>query len=373
MQKILTLLLALCAMACSNEESELKAQPQTANGGRTLIVYYSFTNNVRTIVGELSKQISADVLEIQPAEEGLDYAANNYAIGSRLIAAIRQHPQDADSYPAIKPTDTDLSQYENIIVATPLWWSQMAAPLQTYLFHNGAQMAGKRIGLIVSSASSGISSTVADAKRLIPAGEFLEPSLWIRASQVPQAATMLTEWIEETGLNAEGQSGEMKIKVSDAENTIVFELNGTSAARSLYSMLPLEVEVENYGSNEKIFYPTTAVQFGDDCLEGDCPAGTMALFSPWGNVVMYYGAASKYRGLYILGRAIEGADRIRNLKGTIRVEPIGTTGTLRINETKSERGNVYSADGRLVRSNAAEAKGLKKGFYILNGKKRVVK
>ena len=115
----------------------------------------------------------------------------------------------------------------------------------------------------------------------------------------------------------------MKIRVSDGTHTITYELNETSAAKSLYGMLPLEVTVENYSNNEKIFYPPTAVSYGADCIEGDCPAGTLALFSPWGNVVMYYGAASRYSGLYILGKAVEGADHIRNLAGTIRVEADG--------------------------------------------------
>ena len=371
MKRIATLLLCLCAMACSSEETELKAQP-ASNGGRTLIVYYSFTNNVRTIVGELAKQINADVLEVRPAEEGLDYAANNYAIGSSLIAAIRQHPEDPASYPAIKPSDIDASQYDNIIVATPLWWSQMAAPMQSYLFQNGAKMAGKRIALIVSSASSGISSTVADAKRLIPEGQFLEPSLWIRASQVGQASTMLAEWIEETGLNKENNTSDMKIKVTDGENIVVFELNSTSAARSLYNMLPIEVEVENYSNNEKIFYPTPALQYGDDCIEGDCPAGTIALFSPWGNVVMYYAPASRYRGLYILGHAIEGANRIKNFSGTIRVEPVTTTDASRI-AAATEGQDIYSIDGNRISAKANGTKGLKKGLYISNGKKIVVK
>ena len=112
---------------------------------KTLIVYYSYTNNVERIVAELGKQISADVIEIEPAEKGLDYAANNYAIGSAQIGAIKSKPNDAASYPAIDPVNVDLSQYNTIIVAAPLWWSQMAAPLQTYLFHNGANMAGKNI------------------------------------------------------------------------------------------------------------------------------------------------------------------------------------------------------------------------------------
>lgn len=39
---------------------------------KTLIAYYSYTNNVHSIVTELQKQIDADLLRIEPAEKGLD-------------------------------------------------------------------------------------------------------------------------------------------------------------------------------------------------------------------------------------------------------------------------------------------------------------
>ena len=110
---------------------------------KTLVVYYSYTNNVERVINELKTQIDCDVVEIEPAEKGLDYAANNYAIGSAQIAAIRNNPDDASSYPAIDPVDINLDEYETVIIGAPLWWSQMAAPLQTYLFHNGAKMADK--------------------------------------------------------------------------------------------------------------------------------------------------------------------------------------------------------------------------------------
>lgn len=162
---------------------------------RTLIVYYSFTNNVHTIATELSRQTGGDLLRIEPAEEGLDYAANGYAIGSALIAAIRNNPGDAASYPDIKPVETDLAAYSTIIVAAPLWWGNMAAPLQTYLFHHGAEMAGKKIGLVVSSASSGISGVESDAHRLIPDGDFLTPSLWIRSSETARCRPLVADWL----------------------------------------------------------------------------------------------------------------------------------------------------------------------------------
>lgn len=45
-----------------------------AANAKTLIVYYSYTNNVESIVNELRTQIEADVIEVEPAEKGLDYA-----------------------------------------------------------------------------------------------------------------------------------------------------------------------------------------------------------------------------------------------------------------------------------------------------------
>ena len=167
--------------------------------GKTLIVYYSFTNNVHTVINDLGTQIEADVIRVEPTEKGIDYAANNYAIGSAQIQAIRNNPGSASSYPAIDPVEVEFGQYGTIIVAAPLWWSNMAAPLQTFLFNHGAEMTGKRIGLIVSSASSGISNVESDAKRLIPNGNFLTPSLWIRSSQTSNCHSMITEWLKNIG------------------------------------------------------------------------------------------------------------------------------------------------------------------------------
>lgn len=168
---------------------------------KTLIVYYSYTNNVENIVNVLASMIDSDVIEIEPSEKGLDYAANNYAIGSAQISAIRNNPNDEASYPAIDTVDVNLEEYDTIIIGTPLWWSQMAAPMQTYLFKNGMAMAGKDIGLIVSSHTSGISGVESDAKRLIPEGIFLNPSLWIRSAQTATAKSLLENWLMEIGYN----------------------------------------------------------------------------------------------------------------------------------------------------------------------------
>ncbi|MCQ2221157.1 MAG: flavodoxin, partial [Prevotella sp.] len=172
-------------MACQSEDANATAPSGTnsTNGdNKTLIVYYSYTNNTEQIVDDLKTMINADVIEVEPANKNLDYAANNYAIGTEQLNKIKNNPNDESSYPAIETSPIlsqgeGLKKYNTIIIATPLWWSQMASNMQTFLFKYGKEMEGKNIGLIVSSHSSGISGVEADAKRLVPNGKFYAKSL----------------------------------------------------------------------------------------------------------------------------------------------------------------------------------------------------
>lgn len=225
---ILTLAVALAAIAAD---------------AKTLIVYYSYTNNVERIVTELRSQIEADVVEIEPAEKGLDYAADNYAIGSAQIAAIRNNPNAASSYPPIDPVNVNLADYDCIIIGAPLWWSNMAAPMQTFLFNNGAQMAGKKIGLIVSSASSGISSVEADAKRLIPNGEFFSQSLWVRSSQVSNSRSLISSWL--TQINYSVVSSIMEKDMDIRSNNKIYNLNGGCIASDYLASIPSGIYIVN--------------------------------------------------------------------------------------------------------------------------------
>lgn len=113
----------------------------------------------------------------------------------------------------------------------------------------------------------------------------------------------------------------MKIKVVANGKEIVFALNDTSVSRSFYAQLPLSVDVENYSNNEKIFQPSKKL----DCSkaqEGACPVGSIAYFSPWNNVCMYYGDMSRYSGLYVMGKAVSGTEQIRNITGKVKIETI---------------------------------------------------
>lgn len=196
---------------------------------KTLIVYYSYTGNCEEIVTTLTGQITADVLEIEPAEKGLQYDANNYALGTELLNAINSNPNDAGSYPAIDPVTTSLDEYSTIIFVTPLWWSQMAAIMQTYLFNYGPQMVGKHVGLIVSSWSSGISGVVADCHRLVPNGNYFSEDLWINHNNHSNRATLIHNWLESINYNM--VSGIEEIKTDGFKQKAIYNLSGQRLTR----------------------------------------------------------------------------------------------------------------------------------------------
>ena len=194
----------------------------------TLVVFYSYTGNCRAIVSSLTEQLKADVLEILPSQEGLKYEADNYKIGSELISTIRSKPNDASSYPGIKPVNRDASKYETIIVVTPLWWGNMAAIMQSYLFQNGSNMAGKKICLIVSSHSSGIAEVEKDAKRLIPGGEFEKESLWINYANHAKRADLIKEWLAPNQATTS-----MTMNITAGGKTITATLADNATAKAL--------------------------------------------------------------------------------------------------------------------------------------------
>lgn len=110
----------------------------------------------------------------------------------------------------------------------------------------------------------------------------------------------------------------MKIVVKSEEYEIVYELNQSKAARELYGQLPLTLEVEDFSTNEKVFYPPEELYVSDAPLaEGG--QGTLAYYSPWADVVMFYDHFDQGNSLYALGKAVSGKENIAKLSGRITV------------------------------------------------------
>ena len=368
LSRVLLTLTGLLALACSSDDAaQVKAQP-TETTGKTLVAYYSYTGDCRNIVSQLTTQIKADVVEIQPAEKGLRYEANGYALGTQLLNAIKAAPDEAGSYPAIDPVQATLDDYQNIIIVTPLWWSQMAAIMQSYLFRYGPQMAGKSIALIVSSASSGISQVVADCRRLVPDATWMGDALWINNSNRSRTASLLTDWLATLKFQPSAETKKMYITIDGQTQSAT--LADTQAARELAAKLedgPVTVSLNSSGGFE-IWGPlgfslTTSNQ------QINAQPGDIILYNG-SNICMMYGSNSwSYTRLGHIDGLSESELRTflkagqSNVVVTLSLSQDATA--VRDLPASRQRTASYALDGRRSRS-------MHGGITIVDGRKTVV-
>ena len=126
-------------------------------------------------------------------------------------------------------------------------------------------------------------------------------------SSLEQQTEEATDAMEESSAEKATEEKEpeaMKIKVASEEYEIVYELNRSRAAKELYTQLPLTLEVIDFSTNEKTFYPPETLDVSD---------------APWEDVVMFYDHFGEGSNLYELGKAVSGTEDIEKLAGTITV------------------------------------------------------
>lgn len=339
---------------------------------KTLVVYYSYTGNCREIVTTLTCKMETDVLEIQPAEKGLRYEANNYALGTQLLNAIKANPNDAGSYPAIDPITTSLSNYQNIIIVTPLWWSQMAAIMQTYLFQSASQMAGKHVGMIVSSHSSSIGGVVSDAKRLLPDVTWMGDALWINASNHSNRASLTENWLKTLNF-AEDNTTMDKMYITIGEQTQSVTLADNDATRELVTALQNAPITVTLNDNNFEIWGSLGRSLTTKNEQMTAQPGDVVLYNG-SNICIFYASNSwSYTRLGKISNLSESELRTflkaghNNISATLSLES-GTTAIRSFTPTPSSKGerNYYSLNGVKVENPS-------RGIYIRNGEKFVIK
>lgn len=371
MKHILLLLTTMLLYCCSSDNEAMAEEKSPINEiGKTLVVYYSYTGNCREIVNDLTTQIEADVLEIQPAEKGLKYEANGYALGTQLLNAIKANPNDASSYPAIDPVTISADGYQNIIIVTPLWWSQMAAPMQTYLFNNGSKMAGKRVGLIVSSHSSGISGVVNDAKRLLPDVTWSGDALWINASNHANRSVLTGNWLDKQNFDKKQNAmNKMYITIDGVTKSVT--LMDNAATKALVEKLqnaPVNVSLNSSGGFE--IWGALGFSLPKSDQQTTAQPGDVILYNG-SNICMFYDTNSwSYTRLGKIDGLSENELRTflkageNNISVTLSLSSV-TTAIQSSKITNVKEDKFYSLNGN-VTTNAQH------GIYIKNGKKVIL-
>lgn len=111
------------------------------------------------------------------------------------------------------------------------------------------------------------------------------------------------------------QKTERKIVIRKGDKQLVVKLGQGSAAKDLYSRLPLKVKLEDFNNTEKIAYLNSALKL-DGEPKGYTPhTGDLAYYAPWKNLSVFYKEFRYSDNLIYLGKIETNSVMLEDFEG----------------------------------------------------------
>lgn len=168
-----------------SEETKPNDENTTApTGDKSIVIYFSRTNNTERIAGFIIEETGSDFYEILAK---IPYTDDDIKYYTDCRADREQN--DPTARPEIGSETIDLSSYDVIYLGYPIWHGQ--APKIMYTFVESYDLSGKTIVPFCTSASSGIGSSATNLAQSAPSANWLAG----RRFSSSTAKSEVTAWI----------------------------------------------------------------------------------------------------------------------------------------------------------------------------------
>ncbi len=179
-------------------------EPGGAEQGKSLIVYFSCTDTTKKIAEYVQEITGADIYRIEPE---VPYTAEDLNYGDASTRAAREQ-NDSSARPAIAGKVENMSQYQNIVIAYPIWWGQAPRIISTFL--ESYDFSGKTIVPVCTSHSSGIGSSATNLHALTDGSV-----TWLEGRRFSSTTTKeeVAQWLKDSGIQellVRNKEGEME-------------------------------------------------------------------------------------------------------------------------------------------------------------------
>lgn len=166
-------------------------EPGGAEQGKSLIVYFSCTDTTRKIAEYMQEITGADIYRIEPE---VPYTAEDLNYGDASTRATREQ-NDSSARPAIAGKLENMAQYQNVVIAYPIWWGQAPRIISTFL--ESYDFSGKTIVPVCTSHSSEIGSSATNLHALTDGNvTWLEGRRFSSSSSKEEVA----QWVKDSGI-----------------------------------------------------------------------------------------------------------------------------------------------------------------------------
>ena len=146
---------------------EPAADTAEAASSKTLVVYFSCTNNTKKLAEKVAAAAEGDLVQLVPAQE---YTAEDIDYNSDCRANREQN--DATARPEIKNVIENFSDYDTVMICHPIWWGTI--PRIIYTFMDSYDLSDKDVYMFCTSGSSGISQAMSDVKKYAPEAKVID-------------------------------------------------------------------------------------------------------------------------------------------------------------------------------------------------------
>lgn len=126
---------------------------------KTVIVYYSMSGNTRFVAEKIAAKLGADIVEISPEKAFPDKGFGKFFWGGKSAVM--------GDKPKLMPYKLDLSDYDRVILGTPVWASSFTPPLRTFIDENRSALQEKSIAVFACSSGGSAEKTIEKLRKFI--------------------------------------------------------------------------------------------------------------------------------------------------------------------------------------------------------------
>ena len=112
---------------------------------KTIIVYYSLEENTHYAAQKIAENIGADLLRLHPKKAYPRGGFKKFFWGGKSAVMAEK--------PALEPYAFKAEEYERVIIGFPVWASNVAPPLRTFVSEN--DVSGKHLSAFACQSGSG--------------------------------------------------------------------------------------------------------------------------------------------------------------------------------------------------------------------------
>ncbi len=183
-----SLLLPFAAGGMATLSSAATAQ----SAGTQLVAYFTRSGNTRTIAELLSRDLQADLFEIQPARP---YPADYFATVERAT-----QERDQNAMPPLKAPVSNLAAYDTIFLGFPIWAT--SAPAIIHSFLASQDFAGKTIVPFNLHGGYGLGNSREVIAQAAPLSRFTDGFI-MEGLQERRTTELVRDWLAHATLKAE--------------------------------------------------------------------------------------------------------------------------------------------------------------------------